>query len=304
MPPSPRPPSHVKDLRLGTMFPGHEVGPKLAAILQHGFESFELTWGWGKDCRNWDLGRSAAEVQKSLSGSKAVISAVGFYWNPLKTDDDGKVARDSLAQLIERVKDFGTDVVCGFTGCVDGTPIPDQIPRFVEVWKPLVELAAKHQVKIAFENCPMGGTWRSPRYNLAVNPDAWELLFQGLGDPAHVGLEWEPCHQMCQLIEPIPQIRQWGHRFYHIHGKDANVAWDVVRRQGINGKDAFCWHRTPGFGDSDWTLIIGELLRTGFKGSIDIEGWHDPIWKGDMEMTGQVHGLNYLKRCRPTYVAN
>ena len=36
----------------------------------------------------------------------------------------------------------------------------------------------------------------------------------------------------------------------------------------------------------------------GFKGAIDIEGWHDPVYRGDLEMTGQVHGLNYLKWCR------
>jgi hypothetical protein len=33
-------------------------------------------------------------------------------------------------------------------------------------------------------------------------------------------------------------------------------------------------------------------------GSIDIEGWHDPVYRGELEMTGQVAGLNYLKRCR------
>jgi hypothetical protein len=33
-------------------------------------------------------------------------------------------------------------------------------------------------------------------------------------------------------------------------------------------------------------------------GSIDIEGWHDPVYRGELEMMGQVHGLNYLKQCR------
>jgi hypothetical protein len=43
----------------------------------------------------------------------------------------------------------------------------------------------------------------------------------------------------------------------------------------------------------------------GFKGSIDIEGWHDPVYKDALEMTGQVHGLNYLKDCRGgAFVAN
>ncbi|HOF89550.1 MAG TPA: sugar phosphate isomerase/epimerase, partial [Armatimonadota bacterium] len=70
------------------------------------------------------------------------------------------------------------------------------------------------------------------------------------------------------------------------------------------GPHPFAFHRTPGFGDSNWTDIISELRRGGFTGSIDIEGWHDPVYCGELEMTGQVHGLNYLKRCRGTFVAN
>jgi hypothetical protein len=34
------------------------------------------------------------------------------------------------------------------------------------------------------------------------------------------------------------------------------------------------------------------------RGAIDIEGWHDPIYRDALEMTGQVHALGYLKRCR------
>ena len=60
----------------------------------------------------------------------------------------------------------------------------------------------------------------------------------------------------------------------------------------------FVEHRTPGFGDSNWADIITELRRGGFTGSIDIEGWHDPIYEGELEMTGQVRALNYLKACR------
>ena len=79
---------------------------------------------------------------------------------------------------------------------------------------------------------------------------------------------------------------------------------DVVREYGISSPKPFAYHRTPGFGDSNWTEIISILRRSGFKGSIDIEGWHDPVYHADLEMTGQVHGLNYLKQCRTTFVPN
>ena len=121
----------------------------------------------------------------------------------------------------------------------------------------------------------------------------------------NVGLEWEPCHQMVSLIDPMPQLRKYAKKIFHVHGKDATVMWDVVREHGVDGPKQFAYHRTPGFGDSNWTDIITVLRMNGFECSIDIEGYHDPVYNGKLEMTGQVRGLNYLKDCRGgSYVAN
>lgn len=114
----------------------------------------------------------------------------------------------------------------------------------------------------------------------------------------NLGLRWEPCHQMVNLIDPLPQLRKWVHNVFHVHGKDATIRWDVIREHGIGGPLPIAYHRTPGCGDCNWTDIISELRIGGFRGSIDIEGWHDPVYRDDLEMTGQVHGLRYLKWCR------
>jgi sugar phosphate isomerase/epimerase len=103
---------------------------------------------------------------------------------------------------------------------------------------------------------------------------------------------------MNSLIDPMPQLDRWAHRIFHIHGKDATVDWNVVRTRGTRGGAPYVWHRHPGFGDSNWTDIISVLRRNGYRGAIDIEGWHDPVYKGDLEMTGQVHAMRYLKQCR------
>ena len=80
---------------------------------------------------------------------------------------------------------------------------------------------------------------------------------------------------------------------------------DVIREHGIYGAVPWVYHRTPGFGDCNWTDVISELRLAGYEGCIDIEGWHDPVYRDELEMTGQVHGLNYLKRCRGgEYVPN
>jgi sugar phosphate isomerase/epimerase len=103
---------------------------------------------------------------------------------------------------------------------------------------------------------------------------------------------------MVSLIDPLPQLRKYLPHVWHVHGKDATIAWDVLRSTGLRGGNPFVWHRTPGFGDTNWTDVISILRMGGWRGSIDIEGFHDPVYRKDLEYTGQVHGLNYLKQCR------
>jgi len=292
---------YQETIRIGTLVSG---GPGtvsyLEQILPHGFESFSITF-W-QTLGDTDLPRLSDEVKEVLAG-KAVISSVSAFGNPLMDDEAAAQTRDAWAKLIDAAHLFGCDLVTGFTGRVTDTPIDQCIPRYIEVFGPLQQRAADKGVRLAFENCEMGGDWQRGTWNIAHTPDAWELMFNALPSD-NIGLQWEPCHQMVKLIDPMPQLRKWVKKIFNVHGKDATLLWDVVREHGVRGPVPFAFHRTPGFGDSNWTDIISELRLGGFVGSIDIEGWHDPVYRGDLEMMGQVHGLNYLKACRGTYVPN
>ncbi len=292
-----------KDIRIGTLVQVKEhVDDYLRQIIPYGFESFSFTFGGGFD---WKTPAELADiVMPVINASDAVCSTISLYQpNTLDEGEEGDKARRQWETLIDSAELFGTKVVTGFTGRLKDVPIDKNIERFKAVWPPLAERAAAKGVKIGFENCNMGGTWDKGTYNIAQNPAAWELMFEAV--PAeNFGLEWEPCHQMVQLIDPMPQLREWGKRFVHIHGKDATIHRDILAKYGFRGAKPWCFHRTPGFGECNWTEIISELRRIGFKGSIDIEGWHDPVYRGELEMTGQVNGLQYLKRCRGDYYAN
>lgn len=290
-------------IRIGTLVNKGDKNPEyIRQIVGHGFESFSITF-W-KTIGNVDLVKLADGVREALDGTGAVISTVGIFGNPLETgEEDIKSLRD-WETLIDHAHLFGTDIVSGFTGRLRGKSIDESIPRFKEVFGELTRRAADKGVRLAFENCDMGGTWKAGDWNIAHNPDAWKLMFDAV-PMDNIGLEWEPCHQMVSLIDPIPQLREWAPKVFHVHGKDATVMWDVVRKHGVHGKKPFAFHRTPGFGDSNWTDIITILRQNGYKGTIDIEGWHDPVYKAELEMTGQVRGLNYLKDCRGgSFVAN
>ena len=287
---------YEENIRIGTLVSGQkDPANYIRQILPHGFESFSITF-W-ETLGDADLEQLAAEVNEVLADSDAVVSSLGIFGNPLEENDKAKESRVGWNKLIDAAPPFGCDVVAGFTGRLVDTPIDECIPRFAEVFSPLAAAAADKGVSLAFENCDMGGDWQRGDWNIAHTPAAWELMFNALPDE-NVGLEWEPCHQMVKLIDPVPQLRKWVGKIVHVHGKDASVRWDVVRESGITGPNQFAFHRTPGFGDSNWTDIISELRKGGFVGSIDIEGWHDPVYRDELEMMGQIHGLNYLKECR------
>jgi hypothetical protein len=73
-----------------------------------------------------------------------------------------------------------------------------------------------------------------------------------------------------------------------VRGGEAVAVIPQIVQHGFESFNLNFWQTT---GDTN-------LRQAGYKGTIDIEGWHDPVYQGELEMTGQVHALNYLKYCR------
>lgn len=291
----------MEHIRIGTLVHGHEAPKVISQIKGHGFESFGLLYS--EMPLDTDLKGMAKQVKEAIADSGQVISCLSLYGNPLTHGNDNEdITR--WEKLIDHAHYYGTNLVTGFTGRIPDCSIDQSMPRFKEVFGELTRRAEDRGVKIAFENCDMDGDWYSGDWNLAHHPAAWEMMFNAVPSD-NIGLEWEPAHQLWKLIEPIPQLRKWMPKIFHLHGKDASIAWDVVKEYGIAGPKRYGRTRTPGFGDTNWKDIISILMDAGYKGTIDIEGWHDPFYKDELEMTGQVYSLQYLKSCRGIdYVPN
>lgn len=279
------------DIRIGTLAPFVSGPEYVRGMAKHGFETFGLT-GWDGLPDDLDL-IAIAPAYRDAAG-EAVISCLEPFGNPLQNPQH----RDSIERAIRAARAFGTDLVTGFTGALEDRSIPDNIAKFKEVWTELAKVADGEGVRLAFENCAMGGNWHRPKYNLATTESAWELLLDAVPFD-NVGLEWEPCHQLNHLVpDPIPGLKRWLPKIFHLHGKDATMDREVLAKDGTHGPGEICYHRHPGFGESNWSLIIDILRMANWQGAIDIEGFHDPVYKGDLETTGQVFALNHLKACR------
>lgn len=281
----------MEQIKIGTCIPGQQAEQWLPGMKDKGFEcfaiNFHMTYG------GVDLKELAPKVLSMLEGTGTYVSTVGYYCNALQNESQ----LHDLEYAIDNAHLFGAKTVATFAGALEGQPVDAAIPRFKEVFSELAKRAEDRGVKLAIENCPMSGDWRHPTCNIGFNPDAWELMFDAVPSDA-LGLEWEPAHQLIQLIDPIPQLRVWAKKIVHLHGKDTSVDWDAVRRRGIYAAKDFASERTPGFGDTNWRDVFSILHENGYEGDVCIEGYHDPVYSGQWEMTSQLHALKYLKFCR------
>ena len=113
-----------------------------------------------------------------------------------------------------------------------------------------------------------------------------------------LGLEWEPAHQIYQLIDPIANLRKYAKKIVHMHAKDARVRRDLLASEGIIGPRPTVEFRFPGLGGTDWREVFEILQESGYQGMMSIEGYHDFLFNGDWEYTGLAHALKYLRFCR------
>lgn len=281
----------MEQIKIGTIVNGSKYKKQLAECVKYGFETFQINWHMELGGAN--LEEMARDCEEILEGSGKKITTIGLYCNPLTNESH----LENLKYVIDSAPLFGATTVGTFAGALEGEPVEAAIPRFREVFSELAKRAADKGLKLVIENCPMGGKWNKATCNIGFNPRAWDMMFDAVPDE-NFGLEWEPTHQMVQLIDPMPQLKQYRDRILHIHGKDATVDRDAISRFGIYGPEEFVYHRMPGFGDNDWRNIIFWLHKNKYNSDICIEGYHDPVYKKEWEMTGQLHALNYLKFCR------
>ena len=221
------------------------------------------------------LDRARTEAVRELCARHGVsLSALGYYPNPL--DPNPAVARAAVTHLrhvIRAAQLLGLTTVNTFVGrdwtrCVD-----DNWPRFLKTWKPLLQFAADHGVRIGIENCPMFFTrdeWPGGK-NLMTTPAIWRRAFNDLPFD-NFGLNYDPSHFVLQHMDPVSPLREFQAKIFHFHAKDVQL-----HRERLNEVGAFAhpneWHtpRIPGYGEMDWGRFMAALMATSYRGPVCIE---------------------------------
>jgi sugar phosphate isomerase/epimerase len=277
---------------LGALVEAGRAPELLEELIPKGFECFAIEF-W-ESLGSIDLFALADELAEVMVGAKVSLSALSVFGNPL--DPSGSTLA-SLEALIEAAPRFGVKMVSCFAGRKPGSSVPDSLSLWKEVFGRLTERAAAKDLTIAFENCRMGDTWKSGKWNIAINPDAWELLFEALPG-APIGLEWEPAHQILALADPIAQLEAWADRVVHVHGKDALLDRERLAINGYFGSMKAGREALPGSGETDWGSVIRILQTSGYAGSIDIELPADSEYRRGREVEGFSAAFDSLSEAR------
>lgn len=250
---------------------------------EQGFQCIEvMCWPVGKAERRYagvthidvtDFTQSDADEVNALCKKYGVeISGLGYYPNPLVADPEER------EKYVTHIKDviaasglLGVNIMNTFVGRDPAKSIEDSWDDYEQLWKPIVSFAEEKGVKVGIENCPMLFSldeWPGGK-NLAISPAVWRRMFEMIPSD-NFGLNFDPSHLIWQHIDYIRAIREFHHKFVHVHAKDEKIDTEAIYEHGIMGLG---WHKPklPGLGSVDWGKFFSTLTDVGYRGPVCIE---------------------------------
>ena len=213
------------------------------------------------------------------------ISGLGYYPNPLSADRaEADLAIGHLPKVIDAAAKLGIGVVNSFVGRDPKLSVDENWPRFLEVWKPIVQHAERRGVRIGIENCPMFFTddeWPGGK-NLAISPAIWRRMFEAIPS-RHFGLNFDPSHLVWLQMDYLAPLKEFADRLVHVHAKDARIDRDALDQHGVLAAPKL-WHtpKLPGQGDVRWGAFLGKLAEIGYEGDVAVEV-EDRAYEGSLE---------------------
>lgn len=261
-----------------------------------GFTCVELMcWPKGKAERRYagvthvdvaDFGQAQADEVKGIVEAAGIeISGLGYYPNPLTPNgEDAETFIAQIKRVIAASAQLGVNQMNTFVGRDPAKTADENWPRFLEVWKPLVQFAEDQGVRVGIENCPMFFTrdeWPSG-LNLAHSPAIWRRMFEDIPSESF-GLNFDPSHLVWQHMDYIKPLGEFADRIFHVHAKDVRVDRDRLDNVGILATPLeYHTPKLPGLGEIDWGRFCSVLGDAGYSGPVCIEV-EDRAFEGSLE---------------------
>jgi sugar phosphate isomerase/epimerase len=228
--------------------------------------------------------RECEAILEVTAGAGVAISGLGYYPNPLTPDSgEARASIQHIKKVIRAASKLEIGLVNSFVGRDWTRSVEANWPRFLKVWRPLVEFAEDQGVRIAIENCPMAFSadeWPGGK-NLASTPAIWRRMFEEIPNP-NFGLNYDPSHMIWQHMDEIRPLRDFAGRIFHVHAKDVRLDREHLDQVGIMAHPLeFHTPKLPGMGDVNWGHFFSVLGDSGYHGPVCVEV-EDRAFEGDL----------------------
>lgn len=297
---------------VSAILPDQDLEQVLQIARDGGFKTVELMcWPLGRAQRRYAgvthldvsdfTAADADRVKQLLQKYGITISSLGYYPNPLCVDEaEAAVYIGHIKKVISAANTLGVGMMTTFVGRDHTLSLDDNWKLFDQRWPQIVARAESCGVKIAIENCPMlfsSDEWPGGK-NMAVSPRIWREMFRRVPSRSF-GLNLDPSHFVLQFMDPVPAIREFADRIFHVHAKDLRILRDQLNERGILD---FGWSvpKLPGLGDVNWSAFFAALTDARYTGPVCIEV-EDRAYEGSLEDSKRA--LVQSKRFLENYVA-
>ncbi len=241
-----------------------------------------------------------AEIKGLLSETGVEISSLGYYPNPLtQNKTEAKVYREHIKKVIRGSALLGINCMTTFIGRDWKKSIDDNWSAFKKTWRPIIKYAEKQEVNVGIENCPMLFTldeWPGGK-NLAISPSIWRRMFEDIPSE-NFGLNYDPSHLVWMHMDYLKPIRDFAHRFHHVHAKDVRVDKHRLDEVGIMAHpNEYHTPKLPGLGEVNWGQFFSHLTDAGYDGPVCVEV-EDRAYEGSLEKrkASLRQSLDYLRQ--------
>ena len=264
---------------------------------EEGFDCVEIMcWPVGKADRRYagvthidvaELENADVErIQSIVDETGVSISGLGYYPNPLTPDEaEASLYAEHIKKVILASNTLSLPVMNTFVGRDWTQSVDDNWSRFERTWKPLIQFAEDHGVRVAIENCPMFFTndeWPGGK-NLAHSPAIWRRMYEAIPS-THFGLNYDPSHMIWQHMDYLKPIKEFSAKFFHVHAKDVRLDQDRLDDRGIMANpNTYHTPKLPGMGDVDWGKFFSVLTDSGYDGPVCVEV-EDRAYEGSLEL--------------------
>lgn len=296
------------------ILPEHNLEGVLKVAKDIGYDCVEvMCWPVGKSERRYagvthiDLDKYNQSLKNNIESLLdqygVAISALGYYPNPLVADKNSSdVYIAHIKKMIDVAKDLGLNTVNTFIGRDHTKSVSDNWPKFLKVWKDIINHAEKNKVRVGIENCPMIFTddeWPGGQ-NLGTTPAIWDKMFDDINSE-YFGLNYDPSHMIWQHMDPFLPIKEYSDKFFHVHAKDVRIDQAILDRHGIMAPPNI-WHtpKLPGMGDVNWAKFFSHLTESEFDGAVCVEVEDRAFERNDESRVAALQqSYNYLKQFMP-----